>query len=118
MYQEMTAAYEVLSDDEKRARYDCCGMEGVKGEMPTGESMALAKSVTLEELYSGKERVDHVSRRVICRVCRSDPSNPKCAQCGQCPPEIKMVQSQIGPGMIIQQQKQVFDLMRIVSSSL
>ncbi|CAD7923425.1 unnamed protein product [Amoebophrya sp. A120] len=107
MYQEMTAAYEVLSDPAKRARYDCCGMEGVKEQMPSGKDFQLTKPVTLEELYTGAKRTDHHRRRVICRVCRNDPNHPNCMSCNRCPNEVKMVQQQIGPGMVIQQQQEV-----------
>lgn len=82
-------------------------MEGVKGEMPQGRDQSMSVSVTLEELYNGAIRTDHIRRRVICKKCRTDPKHEDCAQCGKCPPEIKMVQQQIGPGMIIQQQQEV-----------
>ncbi|CAD7930216.1 unnamed protein product [Amoebophrya sp. A25] len=107
MYQEMTAAYEVLSDPAKRARYDCCGMEGVKEQMASGKDHGMEASVTLEELYTGAKRVDKHRRRIICRVCRNDPNHPKCRSCGKCPNEIKTVHQQIGPGMVIQQQQEV-----------
>jgi len=107
-YQAMSAAYEVLSNEEKRAKYDCCGMEGVKGEMPSGKDMETGIRVSLEELYTGStDRRDYVRRRVICRACRDNPEDPKCASCGKCPNEVKLVNQQIGPGMIIQQQQDV-----------
>merc|ERR1719326_1510643 len=107
MYQDMTAAYEVLSDTEKRAKYDCCGMEGVKGEMPQGRDQQMEVKVSLEELYTGAQRVDHIRRRVICKACRVDETSEKCLACGRCPNEVKMVQRQIGPGMVVQQQMEV-----------
>ncbi len=62
-----TFRYEVLGDPAKRSRYDCCGMEGVKGEMQSGRDMEMTISVSLEELYSGAHRKDTVRRRVVCR---------------------------------------------------
>lgn len=83
-------------------------MEGVKGEMASGPDQRLNVQVSLEELYTGVNRVDNVRRRVICRSCRSDESGSKCRSCGRCPNEIKMVHRQIGPGMVVQQQQEVF----------
>jgi len=48
-----------------------------------------------------------VRRRVICRQCRDDASHPICGSCGKCPNEVKLVNQQIGPGMVIQQQQEV-----------
>jgi len=82
-------------------------MEGVKGEMQSGNDQKMTVPVTLEELYTGVNRVDHVRRRVICRMCRIDESHEKCRSCGRCPNEVKMVNRQIGPGMVVQQQQEV-----------
>lgn len=35
-HHEITAACEVFGGATKRARHDCCGMEGVRDEMPSG----------------------------------------------------------------------------------
>lgn len=106
-FQDINRAYEVLGDSAKRAAYDCCGMEGVKGELPKGKDMQLTIPTTLEELYSGRIRTEHIRRRIICRGCDKDPNNPKCRGCGKCPNEIKMVNQMVGPGMFIQQQQEV-----------
>lgn len=83
-FQDLTAAYEVLSDPDKRKSYDRCGEECLKKddmmsngdpfanffggfdfhfggesnqqerESPKGFTIVMDLSVTLEELYSGK----------------------------------------------------------------
>ncbi len=82
-------------------------MEGVNGDLPSAKDTQIPVTVTLEDLYNGKVVEESHRRRVICRICRFDPSHPKCKGCGKCPPEIKLVQRQLGPGMIVQQQMEV-----------
>lgn len=91
-FKEVSAAYEVLSDKEKRARYDKFGLEGLEGEgggggggsddlfsmffgggarggRPQGprksESVNHPLKVSLEDLYNGKTAKIAINRQVI-----------------------------------------------------
>lgn len=135
-FEKIRGAYEILSSTDKRILYDTGGMEAVleneKEEQGGGRAMdpfaaffgggnrnqrnskrgpdsRLQFSVALEDLYNGNSLEAKISRRVVCRGCRkkSKRDTPRCRACGSCPDEVKMVQRQMGPGMIVQQQVQV-----------
>lgn len=89
-FKEINAAYEILSDTEKRAKYDKFGLEGLEGgDMPSGaddlfsmffggggggrrsagprrgEDVNHPLKVSLEDLYNGKTVKLAVSRQVL-----------------------------------------------------
>ncbi|KAF9944913.1 DnaJ- protein scj1, partial [Modicella reniformis] len=96
---EVSAAYEVLSDSEKKSIYDRYGEEGLKQQQSQGHAgfhdpfdifaqffgggsrhhhaeherkgpeMRLEFDVTLEELYSGKSIEFEVSKQIVCPQC-------------------------------------------------
>merc|ERR1712216_795412 len=65
--------------------------------------------VSLEDMYNGNDVSMSIKRRVVCRNCKGRQTwkQSHCADCGECPPEIKMVQQQVAPGFVVQQQQQV-----------
>ncbi|KAK3825845.1 MAG: hypothetical protein J3Q66DRAFT_380268 [Benniella sp.] len=96
---EVSAAYEVLSDDEKKNIYDRYGEEGLKQQQSQGHAgfhdpfdifaqffgggsrhhhaehekkgpeIRMELQVTLEELYSGKSIEFEVSKQIVCPQC-------------------------------------------------
>lgn len=110
-FNEVRDAYEILNDPDKKILYDTGGMEAVKakdkGEVEKGNSMTLSASVSLADLYNGAQTKFPITRRIVCRGCRMKPDKPNCQGCGRCPNEVKMVNRQVGPGMVIQQQQEV-----------
>jgi len=123
-FKEISAAYEILSDEEKRAKYDKYGLEGVAdegggggGRSPDdlfsmffggggrggargprkGESINHPIKVTLEDLYNGKTVKLAINRQVIVG------DSKKCSACdGQ---GVVVEMRQIGMGMYQQLQR-------------
>merc|ERR1711976_279697 len=122
-FKEINAAYEILSDPDKRAAYDKYGLEGVSedGAAPgaggedlfsmffgggsrrsrrgprKGPSVNHPLKVSLEDLYNGKTVKLAVNRKVIVG------ESSECSSCnGQ---GMVMEMRQLGPGMIQQLQR-------------
>eukprot|EP00978_Attheya_sp_CCMP212_P025418 scaffold81716_cov58-Attheya_sp.AAC.5 len=123
-FKEISAAYEILSDKEKRAAYDKYGLEGVSEDGAAGggggedlfsmffgggrgssrragprkgPSVNHPLKVSLEDLYNGKTVKLAVNRKVI----KGEP-----AECSTCDGRgMVMEMRQIGPGMIQQLQR-------------
>lgn len=131
-FKEITFAYQILSDSEKRAAYDRGGENAIKeggsqgGGMPTdifdmffgggrqqqrerrGKDMVHQLSVSLKDLYVGKVSKLAVQKNVICSGCDGrggkDGSVQPCRPCnGQ---GIRIELRQFGPGMVQQMQRQ------------
>jgi len=121
LFKEINAAYEILSDEEKRKLYDKYGLEGVEqGDAPSaggedlfsmffggggrrsagprkGPSIQHPIKVSLEDLYNGKTVKLAINRKVIVGEAKT------CATCkGQ---GAVLEVRQIGPGMITQMQR-------------
>lgn len=128
MFDSISSAYEILSDESKKYQYDFGGMAAVKkGDQPDqmsmfggmfgggqqnsnkGPDMQMTFSVTLEQMYNGAEMVTEIERRIVCRGCKGKKAKgkEKCKSCGRCPNEVRMVQRQMGPGFMVQQQEEV-----------
>jgi DnaJ family protein A protein 2 len=117
VFKRVTSAYEVLSDEDKRALYEAGGMEAVnKGighrdmfgnEMGVqrGSDVSVVISVPLEDLYRGGSVRASVGRRVVCRGCSdsalrraSAAAKQKCDDCSKtCPDVTKIQQVRMGP---------------------
>ena len=132
MMSRVTLAYEVLGDEDKRILYDTGGLESVKdlgdddqdqGGMDPfsmlfggggqqkrqgkrGPDARVELAVTLEDMYLGSTVPAAVQRRIVCRKC-AGRSDGKCSSCGRCPNEVRMVQREMRPGMMVQQQEEV-----------
>jgi DnaJ-class molecular chaperone len=74
-----------------------------------GPDARVDMQVSLEDMYNGNDVSMSIKRRTVCRNCkgRGQWKLEHCRECGECPPEIKMVQQQVAPGFVVQQQQQV-----------
>jgi DnaJ-class molecular chaperone len=115
-------AYEILSDRKKRSVYDTGGTKAVKDAVQKKQqgggrdmfgrkvrrkpAMQLQVTVSLRDMYVGTEFKHTIKRTAICRGCKNS-NKKKCKKCGRCPDEIKMVQRQMGPGFMMNQQVRV-----------
>lgn len=128
-FKEITTAFEVLSDEEKRQMYDEYGEEGLKegggpsdaqdifsamfgGGMQSrgpkkGENVVHSLRVTLEDLYNGKTSKLAIIRNRVCKSCYGIGATRrdgviKCPACDGRGVQISL--TQIGPGMVQQVQ--------------
>eukprot|EP01083_Nonionella_stella_P152667 489677_1 len=125
-FKEISAAYEILSDDDKRKLYDQYGLKGVDDGAPRaggedlfsmffggaggsrgrqgprkGPALNHPLNVSLDDIYNGKTVKLAVRRKVIVGEVKS------CSSCdGQ---GVRMEVRQLGPGMIQQMQKTCSD---------
>ena len=124
-FKEISKAYEVLSDSEKRKNYDNFGEDGLDGSggvppdifnmffggNPHSNRNAKKKTkpkisnieLELEDFYNGKTINLEVNRKRICSNCKGEGiqlgcKKQKCSNCNGSGIEIKVIQ--IGPGMI------------------
>jgi len=135
---ELSEAYEVLQDSEKRKIYDQFGEEGLKNgnnqfhnpfdifaeffgqrdpfqdyqsQQRKGQAVHLALEVELQDIYKGTEIEMTISRQVICDECHGTGSqNPDdVVTCTSCQGKgIKVVKQMLAPG-IFQQMQTVCD---------
>ena len=77
-----------------------------RGGGKRGPDARVELAVSLEDMYLGNVVDAAITRRVVCRKC-AGRSDGKCAGCGRCPNEVRMVQREMRPGMIVQQQEEV-----------
>ncbi|KAJ3045938.1 DnaJ- protein scj1 [Rhizophlyctis rosea] len=133
-FAELAAAYEVLTDDEKRRIYDQYGEEGLKQQggggfrsphdifsqfgfggfghhhhhqEKKGPSIHMILDVTLEDLFKGDSIDIEINKQIICPTCRG--SGAKRAEdvhtCNVCQGSgIKIVRQMLAPGMYQQMQ--------------
>jgi DnaJ-class molecular chaperone len=110
-FNDVRDAYEILNSKEQKILFDTGGMEAIheykKGQVQKGETREHTASVTLEMLYSGTSSPVQMSRRVVCIGCGRNPNQDKCRSCSRCPNEVRLVQRQMGPGFVVQQQEEV-----------
>jgi DnaJ family protein A protein 2 len=128
-FKEISLAYEVLSDDEKRQNYNRFGEKGVDqdtssmdpsdifsslfggGRRPRGEpkpkDIVHELPVALEHFYNGKVSKLAITRDRLCSKCNGSGANKpgvdaKCRDCGG--RGVRMMTRQLGPGFIQQMQ--------------
>ncbi|KAF4135872.1 DnaJ central domain [Phytophthora infestans] len=125
-FHEISRAYEVLSDQQKRQVYDLEGFAGLErdeksggrpsspfdaffggGGKQRGPDAAVDMPVTLEELYNGAKKEAQFARNVICRKCRGTGAKggktTKCKTCGGS--GHVLVEQKMGPGFTVQMQQ-------------
>ena len=131
-FQAISEANEILSDEEKKFLYDRGGMAAVaEADQPQGhdpfaaffghaaapsgaprtDPMHYEVPIDLATLYTGESMQTSISVLTHCEGCRKGSpqrSSDRCKACrSRCPNEVKMVQRQMGPGFIVNQQMEV-----------
>lgn len=125
-FKDITEAYEVLSDDDKRELYNQYGKEGMENGGPQAggsifdlfnmggggrrgpkrtDDIQFRLGVSLSDFYNGKLKKLKVTRRVLCLDCSGKGSQKPNAvrKCGPCKGRgIRNIIKQVGPGMIQQ----------------
>ena len=130
-FTKINEAYSVLSDASKRSMYDQYGREGLSESggpgpgfdpndifsqffggrsagpeaSPMTEDKAMSISVTLEDLYKGREKTVLIRRPAVCTKCMGAGSTKPGAKkkCGKCHGTgQETVVNHVGPGMVQQ----------------
>jgi len=118
-FKDISQAYEVLSDPDKREVYDEFGEQGIKeggggkkggpgggspGGKPKSKPIVHKLAVTLEELFNGKVRKLAANRDIKCEECDGKGAK-KVTKCGDCNGMgMRIRQQRMGP-MITQSQQ-------------
>jgi len=127
-FKEISKAYEVLGDPEKKKTYDEYGEEGLESGGPSshsdifdlftggggrgrgqrrkqkGEDVVFPLKVTLDDLYNGTSKKLRLTKNILCKVCEGKGGKgvQTCRDCkGQ---GVKIIIRQLGPSMIQQMQ--------------
>jgi DnaJ family protein A protein 2 len=138
-FKEVTRAYEVLTNTEKRATYDELGEEGINNEasggghahsdifdffgMPgggggrraqrekRGEDVVFPLKVDLADVFNGSSKKLRLIKSVLCTSCKGKGGKSESVtRCRACRGQgVRIVIRQIGPGMIQQMQQQCED---------
>lgn len=123
VFKQISRAYEILSDKEKRELYDKYGMEGVeKGPQNQGHSFGdifssgrtkgkrkgqngiLTVDCTLEDLYNGAKKEAQFRKQFLCDVC-GGTGGKNVKMCRECDGKgVRLITRQLGPHMIQQMQ--------------
>ena len=84
---------------------------GKRRSSKKGKDFQMSMDVSLEDMYNGGGRAAQITRRVICRGCGENGKKrhlERCKACTtKCPNEVRMVQRQMAPGFVVQQQEEV-----------
>merc|ERR1719498_594470 len=129
-FKQISKAYEVLSDEEKRERYDKFGEKGLEGGggghdasdifsamfggggrrgprgPRKGKDVLFRLKVTLADLYNGATKKLRLSKSLLCSAC-DGKGGSRVQTCVSCKGQgSKMMIRQIGPGMVQQMQVQ------------
>jgi len=121
MFKKIGEAHEILSDDDKRKKYDCGGMESLKSEggggvpnfpfgfpfgslfnrqqqAPTkGEDKVFPFPISLEEMFSGTIKKIRISKQVVCQECKGK-GGKESTVCDECRGSgMKVIMRHMGP---------------------
>jgi len=110
-FKKINKAYDILSDEEKRRKYDQFGEQGVEGHASRGQRRAASTfqdlfehlfgggrrrregslnlkinaTITLEDAYEGVEKTFEVERKRECEPCDgTGDENQKLSRCSEC----------------------------------
>jgi DnaJ-class molecular chaperone len=131
-FRAISEANDILSDEEKKFMYDRGGMKAVaEAEQPQGQDpfaaffghaaapsgaprtdpMHFEVPIDLAALYTGESMQTNIQVLTHCEGCKKGSeqrNSERCQACRtRCPNEVKMVQRQMGPGFIVNQQMEV-----------
>merc|ERR1711939_481387 len=83
------------------------GQQGNRRSRNKGPDAELQMQVPLQMMFNGGQTSHDFERLIHCKGCKNKRT-PECNKCRtRCPNEIRMVNRQIQPGFVVQQQQEV-----------